>query len=89
MTKLFISLSLLLLTGCVSSSPMPGAGDATFVHPETGEVIHCDKPMAGGFLQGGFLAPMAYGECKDNAEKRGFVRAYPVKVIDHLVIEKP
>lgn len=67
----------LLASGCVSSVPLAGPGDASdavYAHPQTGEVRHCEKPRALGAFQGGILALNAYADCKTAAEEQGFVR---------------
>jgi hypothetical protein len=63
--------------GCVSSTPAPGPGsgnDATFVHPATGQVVHCENPGASAAVRGGILAANAYADCKTAAEEQGYMR---------------
>lgn len=67
----------LLAAGCVSSVPLPGPGDgsgAVYVHPQTGEVRHCENPRWTSVYRGGILAASAYADCKTAAEEQGFVR---------------
>ncbi len=66
-----------LLTGCVSSVPLPGPGDGTgavYAHPQRGEVRHCENPGWTSVYRGGMLAAGAYADCKSAAEEQGFVR---------------
>jgi PBP1b-binding outer membrane lipoprotein LpoB len=72
-----VALLALFLAGCVSRVPMPGPGeatDATFVHPTTGDVRHCENPGATMVYRGGIAAANAYADCKTNAEEQGYVR---------------
>jgi hypothetical protein len=67
----------LSLTACISSTPAPGPGtgsDATFVHPTTGHIVHCENPGATAAVRGGILAANAYADCKTAAEEQGYVR---------------
>jgi len=67
-----------LPTGCVRSVPLPGTGDGTanvFVHPITGEVVHCEtvgRPyqVRGVTLPRRMLTP----HCAAVAETQGFVQ---------------
>ncbi len=64
----------LLASGCVSSIPLPGPGEGTravYVHPQTGEVQHCESAT---WFNNGLLGLNAYADCKTAAEAQGFVR---------------
>jgi len=73
-----IALAAALTTGCVRSVPLQGPGDGTanvFVHPVTGEVVHCDTAglpyqVRGVTLPRRVLTP----HCAALAEKEGFVQ---------------
>lgn len=64
----------LLLTGCVSNVPLPGPGEgrrAVFVHPQTGEIQHCETPE---WMAREIFTAIFYAMCKTTAEDQGFVR---------------
>jgi len=73
-----IALAAALTTGCVRSVPLQGPGDGTanvFVHPITGEVVHCETAglpyqARGVTLPRRVLTP----HCAAVAEKEGFVQ---------------
>ena len=73
-----IALAAALTTGCVRSVPLQGPGDGTanvFVHPITGEVVHCETAglpyqTRGVTLPRRVLTP----HCAAVAEKEGFVQ---------------
>ena len=75
MRPALVILVAVLVSGCVTNAPLPGPGDgrSVFVHPQTGEVKHCEKPtfMSGA---GGLIPESRYADCKTAAEEQGFVR---------------
>jgi len=79
-TVVFLSLLAFttLSSGCVTSVPLPGAGDGTanvFVHPITGEVKHCDTVGRPASFRGGVLwRRMLTPDCTRAAENQGFIQ---------------
>jgi hypothetical protein len=75
-TVLLLALLFASGSGCVTNVPLPGPGDgrSVFVHPQTGEVRHCEDPGASAAFRGGILAANAYADCKTAAEEAGFAR---------------
>ena len=73
-----IALAAALTSSCVPSVPLPGPGDETanvFVHPISGEVVHCETvglpyQVRGAILWRRSLTP----DCATAAEKQGFVQ---------------
>jgi hypothetical protein len=73
MSKLWVLLACLCVTGCATDSHF-----AVYRHPATGDVLECEKPAAGGGadIYGIGDAPKIarYNECKDIVERRGYLR---------------
>lgn len=73
-----IALAAALTTGCVRSVPLQGPGDGTanvFVHPITGEVVHCETAGLPYQTRGVTLPRRVLtSHCAAVAEKEGFVQ---------------